>query len=159
LNIKDQPENIKSLNANLTIKNNIVENLQSSLQVGFGKLQIKNKISNSDSNLVLGGINFGTLLLETEEPGLLIHIPKYSPEKSMAEAQLMGKDDDYFKIYNKNGFILLQGKVLLSNGKGLYERKKKRNYKNLKLIHTILWLMMSISLLEKMFGLSQILFI
>jgi len=125
-NIANQPEEIKSIVLNLTINDNIVDNFRANFQVGSGTLNLINKINDNDSDLVFGGVNLGTLLLKTTGKGLLIHVPNYSPEKSLVEVQLMGREDEFFTISKKDDFILLKGRIFLTNGKAIYEKKEDK---------------------------------
>ncbi|MBS3741370.1 MAG: hypothetical protein KGY74_04555 [Candidatus Cloacimonetes bacterium] len=124
--IENQPERIEEINIDLTLNNNKVDKFNSSLEIGVGKLNVTNQINNADTDLILGGVNFGTLLLETPGKGLLIHVPTYSSEGSLVEARLMGREDKYFRILNRDDFILLQGKIFLTNGKAIYDKKDKK---------------------------------
>ena len=124
--IKSQPERIKNFSCIAEIKNNVMSMLNGSFRMGDGRLYFKNIVNNDDSDIFVGNINVGSLKLNNDDQGITIHIPKYQPGRGLVDARLTGFHDEYFTIYNENGAWVLSGRILLSNGDAIYEKKEKR---------------------------------
>jgi len=101
-------------------------NLNGSFSMANGSLVFKNKIENKDSDIIIGGVNFGTILLTSPHKGISINVPGYIPEGSIVEAKLTGFDDNYFKVLKEGDQLKFAGKVIFSNGKAMYNKKKEK---------------------------------
>ncbi|MEA2103096.1 MAG: hypothetical protein U9P79_00415 [Candidatus Cloacimonadota bacterium] len=134
MNIKGQPETVRDLNFHCTLSENIVSDLHSSFKMRKGEMTITNNIGKNFSDIILGNLNLGTLLITTSEKGIGFHLPEYTPEKSIAEVKVSGFQDKYFRIYKENDNLKFMGKVLFSNGTVTGKKankKKSSNNKNI----------------------------
>ena len=120
--IKGQQEKIKDFSLKGSVSNNILTSLNGSFRMGDGWLFFDNEIRDNDSDIYFGQIHIGTLQIWNDDKGITVHIPKYQHERAMVNARVEGFNDTYFTMYHKDGAWVLEGKVLLSNGNGIYQK-------------------------------------
>jgi hypothetical protein len=65
-------------------------------------------------------LNFGKLLIHTDENGVLFHMPKYMPGNSVAKTVIKGRNSEYFLVTGPFDDMNIIGDFFISNGKGIY---------------------------------------
>ncbi|MCG2761167.1 MAG: translocation/assembly module TamB, partial [Candidatus Delongbacteria bacterium] len=87
-----------------------------------GKISITNGRSDKSYGdiIIPGGINLGHLSLIFSERGIDYHAFRMMLPKDYGNFVLKGKNDDEFRIYKRNGNLVLEGKVFLRNSRITY---------------------------------------
>jgi hypothetical protein len=124
LEIDGQPERIKDISIHLSLEDNRVFINECKAKAGDGKLEISNNFNVPSQGISIGGFELGVILATTDDNGILIHIPGYMPERSLANVKLRGKEDRYFRLVSDGDAWEISGKILVSNGKGLFPPQK-----------------------------------
>jgi len=87
-----------------------------------GTVTVENSRSNPDyGDIVLpGGFNLGHLALKFSSDGIDYHVFNMMLPKDFGNFVLKGKNDNKFRIYKRNGGLVLDGKVFLRNTRITY---------------------------------------
>ncbi len=120
LELKDQLERVEKINIKFAIDDNNLAIKTCRLRMGEGRLYISNKIDNDDRDFVLGMINLGKFYVHTNEQGLIIHIPEYTPKSSVAGFVIKGRDSNDLIVSGPFNDIHILGDIYVSNGKLIY---------------------------------------
>ncbi len=118
--LKDQVEAIKNIEMQCRIVENQLELDKFSLQIGDGKLYIRNAIDPGGDNFYIGPLNLGYFLLRTDDAGLQVTIPDYIPANSVVTAVLKGQNSKEAIIKGPFDDMEIKGEILCSNGSALY---------------------------------------
>ena len=120
LKLKEQPEKIDKISVAFSITNNDFNIDKFKLRMGDGKLYIRNKIFRDERDLKIAMLNFGRIYLHTNEKGLLIYVPKYSPKNSVAKGIITGRDTDELVITGPLDDVHILGNIQVSNANIIY---------------------------------------
>jgi hypothetical protein len=124
LEIEGQPERIKDISIHLSIEDQRVLIRECKTKIGDGRLEIKNTFDMPSQSISIGGFELGAILATTDDKGILIHIPGYMPERALANVKLRGREDRYFRLVSDGDVWKVSGRILVSNGKGLFPPQK-----------------------------------
>jgi len=123
LELNDQLEKVEKIDVKFEINENNLQIKTFRLRMGEGKLYITNKIDNDDRDFVLGMINMGKFYAHTNDQGLIIHIPEYTPKSSVAQFVIKGRDSNDLLVSGPFDNISIIGDIYASNGKLIYPPK------------------------------------
>lgn len=125
LKLKDQPESFNNIDLNATISHNQFNLANLSLQIGQGKLFIRNAIDTGDDNFFIGPLNLGYLLIRTSDNGIQISIPDYLASNTAATAVVKGQDSSEATIKGPFDDMEIRALILASNGSAVYPANTK----------------------------------
>lgn len=120
LNIKDQPSEIDKISLIFNIENNLMNLDEFEMKIGDGKLYIKNEITGTDLDFILGSLNLGIFKIKTNNTGLTVYIPQYTPKSSFLNAVISGRNSDYLEVTGPFDDLKIYGDVVVFNGDLIY---------------------------------------
>ncbi|MFC1898465.1 hypothetical protein ACFLYJ_02715 [Candidatus Cloacimonadota bacterium] len=120
LNIEGQPSELEKINLIFKIENDSLKLEKFDMKTGDGKLYIKNEITNSESDFMLGTLNLGKFKVKTNNAGLTLYIPKYTPKNSFLYAIISGRNTDYLEVTGPFDDLKIYGDILVFNGDLIY---------------------------------------
>jgi len=123
LELKDQLEKVDKIDVKFEINENLMQVRSFRLSTGDGRLYITNKIDHDDNDFILGMINLGKFYLHTNDQGLIVHIPEYTPKSSVAQFVIKGRDSNDLLVSGPFDNIQIIGDIYASNGKLIYPPK------------------------------------
>jgi len=93
-----QSEVVRNINmlAEITQNNFLLKDLR--LSLGKGSLFIKNQISGNNNDIVIGDMNFGNFLINTDRTGLQVYAPGYMPTGTTANLVIRGRNSTMASI-------------------------------------------------------------
>ncbi len=120
LKVKGQPENIDKITFKFSIKDNIFEIDKFKFRMGEGRCKVSNVINNNDEDFILGTLNLGNILVNTDEGGILFNMPGYIPVNNVAKVIISGRNSDHFEVRGPFEDIKLIGDLNVSNGGAIF---------------------------------------
>ncbi len=120
LQIPGQQEIIDKIRFNLDINNNEAKFSNFSARMGKGRLYVRNESTDIYDNFLVGNLNFGQFKLRTDEQGVLVHIPEYTPENTVVNAVLKGRGTPEATIRGPLNDIKIVADAYANNGYGVY---------------------------------------
>ena len=116
MKINDQPEDIDKLTFKFEIINNIFQIDKFQFRMGEGRCRIFNEITNDNEDFILGTLNIGKILIDTNDGGVLFNMPGYIPENNVVKIVISGRDNEYFEVRGPFEDVHLIGDLNISNG-------------------------------------------
>ncbi len=120
MNIQDQPNRIDKCNIQFEIADDRLALNEFQLKVGDGTLYIENEIMQNDTDFRLGMLNLGKFKVYTSQEGLQIYMPKYTPENTMVNASISGRNSSYMEVTGPFDDLNILGDVNVFNGDLIY---------------------------------------
>jgi hypothetical protein len=120
LNIKDQPSEIDNINLIFNIENDRLNISKFNMKTGEGKLYIKNEITDSEEDFLLGSLNLGKFKVRSNIEGMMVYIPGYTPRNSFIHGAIMGRNSDYLEVIGPFDDLKIIGDMLVFNGDLIY---------------------------------------
>ena len=114
--IKDQLEKLDKIALDFEIINNNLKIRDFRFRMGEGWLYCRNEIDHDENDLVLGMLKIGKLFIRSDENGLIIHVPEYSPKNSVAIGVFKGRDSKEMIITGPFDDLKITGDIYVSNG-------------------------------------------
>jgi hypothetical protein len=116
MKINDQPEDIDKLTFKFKIINDIFKIDKFQFRMGEGRCHISNEITNDNEDFILGTLNLGKILINTNDGGVLFNMPGYIPENNVVKIVISGRDNEYFEVRGPFEDVQLIGDLNISNG-------------------------------------------
>ncbi len=120
LQLKGQPHPIHSIFAEFQIQNNKFQIKNFRGTIGEGRIYLDNELNNDGNDFILGSLNLGIFKLRTNQQGILISVPEYSPENSMLNVRLNGREKEEMEIIGPFENTTVIGDIHFSNGNIIY---------------------------------------
>lgn len=120
LRIKNQPEDIDKITFKFNIINNVFAIDKFKFRMGEGRCYISNVVNNNDEDFILGALNLGKILIQTNEGGILVNMPGYIPKNNVAKVIIEGRDGKFFEITGPFEDIKMIGDLNISNGGAIF---------------------------------------
>ncbi len=120
LKVKGQPENIDKITIKFNIKENLFAIDKFKFRMGEGRCNVSNVINNNDEDFILGTLNLGNILVNTNDGGILFNMPGYIPVNNVAKVIISGRNSDYFEVKGPFEDIKLIGDLNVSNGGAIF---------------------------------------
>lgn len=115
MKIKDQPEDIDKITFKFGITDNIFTIEKFKFRMGEGRCYVSNVINNNNEDFILGTLNLGKILINTDNGGILVNMPGYIPENNVAKLVISGRDNEYFEVTGPFDDIKIIGDLNISN--------------------------------------------
>jgi hypothetical protein len=135
IKLKDQVEKINNIDLKSRFTNNEWKIDNFSLQMGDGKLNIRNDIDPAGDNFSVGPLNLGYFLIKTDNKGIRITMPEYMPENTTATAVIKGQQSRELTIKGPFDDMDIKGEIQVSNGNALYPADTNNLMQLLKFFH------------------------
>ena len=121
ITIAGQPERIENLKLLVEVERNIVNIRHFKFDMGEGRVYIGNDHTDVEKSLALGQIDIGSLWLHTDDEGILVDVPQYTPEGSVVRVRIAGRDDDEsLRVTGPLDDLSIVGDVYLSDGEAIF---------------------------------------
>ncbi|MBP7562753.1 MAG: hypothetical protein KA886_03100 [Candidatus Cloacimonetes bacterium] len=118
--LQSQPEIIDKISLKMNVLNNRLDLKQFSFRMGKGIVNIRNEIKHNEEDFILGNVQIGHLYVSSDNEGIFMHVPYYSPKNSVANIKVKGRSNNEFEIKGPFDDIHLTGDIIFSNGTGIY---------------------------------------
>jgi hypothetical protein len=138
MRIQNQIEQLEHVQIDLLFNENEMQIKKWQLFMGSGWLYISNQIA-AERNFEIANINLGQLLLKTSPEGVLVHIPDYMPNNSVANVVVKGRNSAEFIVKGPFYDIQLQGDIYFSNGRAIYPPNSENLLKMFTQVTDIKW--------------------
>jgi len=120
LSFLDKRNNLSDINIDLQVVDDSLSIKRCSFSTGQGVFTAKNKITNTESDLKIGMINLGEILMRTDSKGIMLYLANYQSQKSMTDIRISGRDSNCFKIIGPIDNPTFIGDIEVANGNFVY---------------------------------------
>ncbi len=120
MKINGQPEDIDKITFKFGITDNIFTIEKFKFRMGEGRCYISNVINNNNEDFILGTVNLGKILINTDNGGILVNMPGYIPENNVAKVVIEGRDNECFKVTGPFDDIKMIGDLNISNAGAIF---------------------------------------
>jgi len=120
LKLQDQLEKLDKITISFQVNNNDFHIEKFKLRMGDGRLYLRNRIFYDEKDLKIAMLNFGRLFVRTNDKGLLVHVPTFTPKNSVAKGVIIGRDSDELLVTGPLDDVHIIGNILVSNANIIY---------------------------------------
>ncbi|MCD4651457.1 MAG: hypothetical protein K8S56_06700 [Candidatus Cloacimonetes bacterium] len=120
IQVDTQPLDVENFNLFLTIEDNQLDIKDFRFKIGNGYLKVANEHTGYSHDFVLGMLQLGIFHIRTDDEGLLINIPAFTPGHTMSNVRITGRNRKELLVKGPFEDIEIIGDVEISDSEAIF---------------------------------------